>query len=718
MLYYKIRLIRCSSIVAMIMTMVAAANPNSSTKLPGAYDALATFYLPSVHQAVHDEEQKIKKTQADNEKLLRKGGGLFNDRSLQLSKVQDNALGDLEALRIAYDVFQQNDKTENKQPRLADHVCKDLSLFYSGDPNKPQHSLFAHLDHTTTIAGKIQLQKMLLEPITNEPELLQRQKIILTLLQDPVLFKELEEQLTIIKNNEKELLWFWKEHPDAIKDYYSLPYFQHKALQKGNASEALLEMSHRKTTLIDPILAAIMTPLSMVLSTWIQEKNTAKNPRSFFQIAKDGARSLFSKHIPNLYSIIVRGYITEEIVTKNSNGTITYHKYKHTPEPWVRLAVIASSIIMPYIFYKGMSMACNIAKSHHKVATSIHKKLIGTAAFCTAVKTLSSTSERNKELTSTSFIQDSGTTISNTSNQNKLLNTLSSSTFTGDPTIFSLRGKVLTTFADMQKNCNTLADLMVFAGKMDAFLSIVKYCKLLSKNQFCFVDYVSQAKPHLVINGLWHPMLNAASTVTNDVTLSGREGNVQHMIITGPNAGGKSTFLRQIIIAVIMAQTFGVATAQHMTLSPFTTIETYLNVSDSTGFMSLFQAEADRMANIQHRLAALHNKPNQLSIGIYDEIYTGTDDTTAIKEASIDINKLCSMPHNIMILATHHHSLAHSLEQTKHRNRLANYKVAVQETQRQGKPFYTSTFKVTAGISNQKIGSFVCQEARSRYNRA
>lgn len=64
--------------------------------------------------------------------------------------------------------------------------------------------------------------------------------------------------------------------------------------------------------------------------------------------------------------------------------------------------------------------------------------------------------------------------------------------------------------------------------------------------------------PFLRAKNLGHPVLRSDSLgegtfVTNDVTLGG-SGNSSFILLTGPNMGGKSTLLRQVCMAVILAQ--------------------------------------------------------------------------------------------------------------------------------------------------------------------
>lgn len=65
-------------------------------------------------------------------------------------------------------------------------------------------------------------------------------------------------------------------------------------------------------------------------------------------------------------------------------------------------------------------------------------------------------------------------------------------------------------------------------------------------------------EPFLSAKSLGHPVLSSdtlseGSFVTNDVTLGG-SGQSSFILLTGPNMGGKSTLLRQVCLAAILAQ--------------------------------------------------------------------------------------------------------------------------------------------------------------------
>ena len=73
---------------------------------------------------------------------------------------------------------------------------------------------------------------------------------------------------------------------------------------------------------------------------------------------------------------------------------------------------------------------------------------------------------------------------------------------------------------------------------------------------------------------------------------------LENMIITGPNASGKTTFLKTTSINIICSQQIGADFFTMGSLHPYTHIHSYLNIPDTSQRDSLFQAESRRCKDI------------------------------------------------------------------------------------------------------------------------
>ena len=81
------------------------------------------------------------------------------------------------------------------------------------------------------------------------------------------------------------------------------------------------------------------------------------------------------------------------------------------------------------------------------------------------------------------------------------------------------------------------------------------------------------------VDDLWHPALNPDSCVKNNAHAS-------NLIVTGPNAGGKSTFIKALCLSVFMSQTIGVVASNTLELTPFYFINTQINIPLSVSLKS------------------------------------------------------------------------------------------------------------------------------------
>jgi energy-coupling factor transporter ATP-binding protein EcfA2 len=121
-------------------------------------------------------------------------------------------------------------------------------------------------------------------------------------------------------------------------------------------------------------------------------------------------------------------------------------------------------------------------------------------------------------------------------------------------------------------------------------------------------------------------------------------------IITGPNGSGKTTFLKTTAINIILTQQLGVGFYTKCHLKPFKYIHSYLNIPDTSGRDSLFQAESRRCKEIID--SVVQNTDNHFCI--FDELYSGTNPVEATK-ASCAFLKYLSKFDNVSFLLTTHY---------------------------------------------------------------
>jgi len=170
------------------------------------------------------------------------------------------------------------------------------------------------------------------------------------------------------------------------------------------------------------------------------------------------------------------------------------------------------------------------------------------------------------------------------------------------------------------------------------------------------------------IEGGRHPVVEALSKefVSNDLSI----GDDRVIILTGPNMAGKSTYLRQSALIVLMAQTGSFVPAAKARIGAVDRIFTRVGASDdlSRG-QSTFMVEMSETANIL-------NNATSRSFIILDEIGRGTSTFDGLSIAWAVVEHILENVGAKTLFATHYHELT-ELSLTK--ERVKNYNMAVKE---------------------------------------
>jgi len=170
----------------------------------------------------------------------------------------------------------------------------------------------------------------------------------------------------------------------------------------------------------------------------------------------------------------------------------------------------------------------------------------------------------------------------------------------------------------------------------------------------------------------------------------------QNIIISGPNASGKTTFLKTTLINVIFSQQIGCGFyASGSVINPYAYIHSYLNIPDTCARDSLFQAESRRCKEIIDSIKTSSSEERHLCT--FDELYSGTNPEEATKSAFAFLNYLEKRRNVDFILTTHYLGVCERIEGLKD-TRLSNYQMeALVETDD-----IQYTYKLISGISKTK----------------
>jgi DNA mismatch repair ATPase MutS len=145
----------------------------------------------------------------------------------------------------------------------------------------------------------------------------------------------------------------------------------------------------------------------------------------------------------------------------------------------------------------------------------------------------------------------------------------------------------------------------------------------------------------------------------------------KNLIITGPNASGKTTQLKTTAINIIFTQQFGLGFYESASITPYTHIHSYLNIPDTSGRDSLFQAEARRCKEI---LDIIDSEEESRHFCIFDELFSGTNAEEATS-ASFGFLKYLQKRENVdFILTTHFVKLCKMVKKAENL-KIENYKM-------------------------------------------
>jgi DNA mismatch repair protein MutS len=158
-------------------------------------------------------------------------------------------------------------------------------------------------------------------------------------------------------------------------------------------------------------------------------------------------------------------------------------------------------------------------------------------------------------------------------------------------------------------------------------------------------------EPVLRLRGARHPVVERFSEtpfVPNDLDLHERR---RMLIVTGPNMGGKSTFMRQVALVAVLAHIGSYVPAAEATIGPLDRIFTRIGAGDDlAGGRSTFMVEMTETANI------LHNATER-SLVLMDEIGRGTSTFDGLSLAWAVARHLATEVRAFTLFATHYFEL-------------------------------------------------------------
>ena len=229
-----------------------------------------------------------------------------------------------------------------------------------------------------------------------------------------------------------------------------------------------------------------------------------------------------------------------------------------------------------------------------------------------------------------------------------------------------------------------------FNGYMDCLKGLQEN---ICQGKMNYALFINDSKKTVFENSYYANLKNT-KYVKNTIKLN------KNMIITGPNASGKTTILKSTLINIMFTQQFGCGFYESAKLKPFKYIHCYLNIPDTSGRDSLFQAEARRCKEILD-IISLNKKDEHFCA--FDELYSGTNPEEA-EQSAIAFMKYITKHKNVScLLTTHFIKVCKKLEKTK---TIINYKMVSEKIENE----IIYKYILEKGISNIKGGIVVLKQ--------
>ena len=555
---------------------------------------------------------------------------------------------------------------ENTGVVIDDHECEELAI----------DQLILHWKkYTATKLDMWGLKKLLKYAPKGSKE------IIRHLVENHEVFNSLEQVVVSIKKNEDALYGYWDSgnvlHSDIKRFYYAafkkwLPKINGALNSNKVALEIsqFLEMAKPLATLlasfgISGILNGLVTAkMFRIPFNWRKSvlagfkepirKNTLKP--AFFKCEDDVGPWDFIKifHFMN-YSTVGDRYIVGKILLRKILGRVLSNK-KSSDYAAIGLSAGLQALMVAWYDYSFLSRAKSAVDRIvflHKNAKKLQHRLCEIAHIVKALKEIEKLSQSCVVLRESVVVKNiiaflHKETVSKKVEQ--LLELLNSSTFNKKVSVFYSKGCLLKTHRLLKEVKAELVPLLQQIALLGGYVAITKMFKDHQNGsvRFCFVNFVDQEKPLIKLKNAWLPLIDKKEVVPNSIEL-GADGGASSAAVTGPNGGGKTTFMITVAVNVLLSR-LGIAASEKAYMTSFEEIKTSLNPKqDISAKLSSFMAEQRRADQVYD--AIVKSKGNILVL--LDEPYKGTVEAESANRVYKFGKKIAKVDHCILLMATH-----------------------------------------------------------------
>ncbi|MFZ9963062.1 MAG: DNA mismatch repair protein MutS, partial [Burkholderiales bacterium] len=204
-------------------------------------------------------------------------------------------------------------------------------------------------------------------------------------------------------------------------------------------------------------------------------------------------------------------------------------------------------------------------------------------------------------------------------------------------------------YAQVLEEVNSFHDILKKAAQAIAILDALRsLAELAQRNNYTKPTFTNDLSIHIEKGR--HPVVENSLTtfVPNDTALNDK---TRMLVVTGPNMGGKSTYMRQNALIVLLAHIGSFVPCESASIGRVDRIFTRIGASDNLSLgQSTFMVEMSETANI------LHNATEQ-SLVLMDEVGRGTSTSDGLALATSIARQLIEINKSYCLFATHYFEL-------------------------------------------------------------
>jgi len=493
-------------------------------------------------------------------------------------------------------IFQDLFITPKEESFPVKHITDELEIFHP--------SIYNQISKCHTPIGDIYVKKILNSPNSNINTLKKRQEVIQNIFQN--FSEELDKTMSQIKNNIQDVFWFFKPKNEHSDNIYNTIFFNTEYLKFLNKYEPFLTISNAYKIIVSPLLSALSPLVYIIVPFVVLRLMKIKLPFSFF------AKMMWQQS----------GMISLPFVKNPFLATVI--KY-------------FSKFLSIFLYGQNVYNSYMTSKTTLKIVNLFQSKL-----------------ENIREILSLNSIIRKNDNFSNFLGKqvypNCFMRIENDGIYNKVYSILSNKGKILRDYYEFIESKDDFLKILNNIGVIDCYFGIAKLIK--EKSYFNIPKIVESKSPSLELEGIWHPAIPKDKNVKNNISFT---ENKRNYLLTGPNAAGKSTFIKSVFLNIYLAQTFGICNSEKMEFTPFCYLLTGIRNKDSQGSESLFEAEVNKIRDYLNHIRS--SGQSGFTFSILDEIFTSTNYEEGFSASCGLCETIGKMKNSLHIVATHYTKL-------------------------------------------------------------